>query len=178
MPTFEQAGWFSEYGKDALREYVNLTNHLSGAIVEVGCWEGNSTIALTNAAFPETVHCIDHWQGVVGGGDDMTKQILAERDVYADFLANMDELTHRNYEVHKADWRDVFATWAQPIKLLHIDGSHTYEEVRDNILAALPHLVTGGIIAFDDSGYGPVNDAIKDTLGELPYNGLAYYTKP
>jgi hypothetical protein len=178
MATFEQAGWFSEYGKNALRDYADRVRHLTGAVVEVGCWEGNSTIALANAVFPETLHCIDHWQGVVGGGEEMTKDILCKRNVFGDFLANMDELTHRNYEVHKADWRTVFLTWAEPIKLLHIDGSHTYEEVRDNIIAALPHLVSGGIIAFDDSGYGPVSDAIRDTLGELPYNGLAYYIKP
>jgi hypothetical protein len=42
-------------------------------------------------------------------------------------------------------------SWASPISLLWIDGSHEYEDVRQDIVNFTRHVVHGGFIAFDDS---------------------------
>jgi beta-1,4-mannosyl-glycoprotein beta-1,4-N-acetylglucosaminyltransferase len=69
-----------------------------GAIVEIGCWEGRSTITLAQMVSPRVVHCVDHWQGNIDEGEDHPATIAArERDVMADFMNNMDRLTDGNY---------------------------------------------------------------------------------
>ena len=41
--------------------------------------------------------------------------------------------------------------WRRPIRLLWIDGSHKYEDVKMDFLLWERHLVKGGIIAFHDT---------------------------
>ena len=176
MPTFQE-NWFDDDAINALREYADHTRNLPGTVMEVGCWEGKSTVALANAVNPCIVHAVDHWLGCTGDEKHITDQELYvhKRDIYGNFLRNIAEGTAGNVKVHKQDWREVFATWDEPIKILHIDASHTMEEVRDNILAALPFLVHDGVICGHDYGHPPVYAGITAALPRHAYNGLWYY---
>jgi predicted O-methyltransferase YrrM len=56
----------------------------------------------------------------------------------------------------------------EPIRLLYIDGLHTYEGVHDDITTWVPRVVPGGVIVFDDyfntnSGVG-VHQAVDELL--------------
>jgi hypothetical protein len=157
--------WFPWQSCDALAGFGHQVRALQGAVVEVGCWEGRSTCALARAVYPDKVHAVDTWQGSPG---ELSAELAAEpgRDVYLTFLDNVARYTKGNVEIHVADWRDVFAEWDQPIKLIHIDATHTYGEVRDNIVAVRPYVVAGGIICGDDAHDDGVKRAVLDVFGD------------
>jgi hypothetical protein len=110
-----------------------------GAIVEIGSYHGKSTVLLAHAARAagrEPVVAIDpHLGGAVkpfhdtlarGGVTDHVKPIVATSDAAAE-------------------------SWRGPVRLLWIDGAHTYEQVRRDFHNWTPFLVDGGIVAFHDT---------------------------
>lgn len=155
MSVFHE-NWFGEASQEAVEGLVKMTSHLDGNVVEVGCWEGRSTLAIARACRPAVVHAVDTWQGSPG---EISSHLAGERDVLATFLANTDG---HNIDAYIMDWRTYFADHAGPTRFLHIDGEHTYEQVADNIDAALPHMVAGGVICGDDVHHPPVQQAVLE----------------
>lgn len=158
--TFTEA-WFSDHSQHALAELARSVT-VDGDFVEVGCWEGRSTIALAKAVAPKTLHAVDTWQGSPG---EISADLAKQRDVYATFTRNIDAATTGNVVIHRMGWRDYFADRRRPLAFLHIDATHSYDEVRDNIETALELLVPGGLLCGDDNHHPPVRDAVWDTLG-------------
>jgi predicted O-methyltransferase YrrM len=150
--------WFGEASQQALATLAKRTERLPGAVVEVGCWEGRSTVALARAVYPAIVHAVDTWAGSPG---EISADLAAERDVYTTFIDNIAELTEGNVQPHVMGWREFFAERGPaPIRFLHIDAEHTEVEVFDNIAAALPMMVPGGIMCGDDAHHPPVRRAV------------------
>jgi predicted O-methyltransferase YrrM len=156
--------WFGPASQQALRELFRRTT-CTGEIVEVGCWEGRSTIALADACKPQVVRAVDTWEGSPG---EISAELAQQRDVLSTFMANTAGM---NIDVYVMGWRDYFESHRDPIRFLHIDATHTYEEVRDNIRAALPFMQPGSIICGDDVHHPPVQRAVNETLGR--FNVLA-----
>jgi hypothetical protein len=127
--------WFSQESQDALAVLAQSTAIVAGDVVEVGCWEGRSTVALANAVHPAKVHAVDTWQGSPG---EISADLASERDVFHTFLSNIGGLTAGNVVPHAMGWRDYFNEHRAPVRFLHIDAEHTFREVFDNIEAALP----------------------------------------
>lgn len=167
MTTFHE-DWFFDADCQALADLAGRVAHLDGAVIEVGCWEGRSTIALANAVHPANVNAVDTWQGSPG---EISADLASERDVFATFNANIAEATKGNVVAHRMGWREFFATWEDPIRLIHIDATHSYDEVRDNIETVRPFMVSGGIICGDDAHHPPVRRAVMDTLGNALLGG-------
>lgn len=158
-----------------------------GACVEIGCWEGRSSISIAQSIAPRTLHCVDHWRGntderaVKGDKDpsDFGIETAQERDVKAVFHSNMDRLTVGNYRAHKRDWREWVKEWGRlykedPIRyghpgiaFLHLDASHDYESVHSCLTAILPYLVPGAILCGDDLYAEGVYKAVHELLPGL-----------
>lgn len=147
--------WFGPGACENLADLVDEVAEVEGLIVELGSWEGRSTVALANAAFPRVVHAVDTWRGSPG---EPSEQLAAERDVFAQFCTNIRELTDGNVIKHVGDWRD-FPIEA-PVALVFIDAEHTYQAVADAIAAFRPHMAPGGIICGDDIHHPPVYTAV------------------
>lgn len=154
--------WFCVESQAALADLAASVADLDGDIVEVGCWEGRSTVALANAVRPDKVHAVDTWQGSPA---EISADIAAGRDVFATFLGNVTELTDGNVVPHCMGWREYFADHHKPVRFIHIDAEHTYREVFDNITAVLPLMVPGGVICGDDVHHPPIQQAVFETLG-------------
>lgn len=168
--------WFGEASQQALAQLCRLTETAIGEIVEVGSWEGCSTIALANAAFPNVIHAVDTWRGSPG---EVSEQLAAERDVYRTFLNNIEIATGGNVAVHRCDWRDLFRDWQPPIRFMFIDAEHSYREVHDNISIVLPLLSPGGIICGDDAHHPPVRQAVDELLPDAQSTAtLWWWRKP
>ena len=147
--------WYSSSQLNNLVRLVKNVKTLDGTVIEIGCWEGKSTVGLANECYPDNLICNDTWLGnvqesIVTGQEHITEKILKERDVYGIFINNMNTLTKQNYSVVKEDCIAWLKTFDKPIKFIHIDASHEYKSVRETIILALPNLVKGGIICGDD----------------------------
>jgi hypothetical protein len=58
-----------------------------------------------------------------------------------------------------------------PIRILFIDGWHSYEAVTEDILLWFPHVLPGGLIVFDDYSnpeFPGVRQAVDEQLQKLP----------
>jgi hypothetical protein len=164
-PVFHE-NWFPQEKAEATLAAAELAP-ADGDCIEVGCWEGRSTVLLANALYPRTLHVIDHFVGDLARPDSEVTTAARERDVQAVFVNNMETLTRGNYVLHVMGWRDFFKTYTGRIGFIHIDGEHTYREVHDNVVAASAHLVPGGVMCGDDYGRRPVRRALRETLGEV-----------
>ena len=153
--------WFSQFSQDVLAGLVRSVAEVPGLIVEIGAWEGRSTVAMANAAHPRLVHTVDTWAGSPG---EISADLAARRDVFATWKANVAELTAGNVIAHQCGWRDFVPTITEPVALAFIDAEHTYTEVRDNVLALLPHIAPGGILCGDDQHHPPIRQALTELL--------------
>ena len=131
-----------------------------GAIVEIGSASGRSTICLargSKAAGRERVYAVDlHIRGTLRafernvrrfGVDDWVVTVVAPSDAVADVPAD-------------------------PVRLLFVDGSHTYERVRGDIEAWLPRVVRGGVLVFDDYFGTKPGWGVRPAVDELVASGV------
>jgi beta-1,4-mannosyl-glycoprotein beta-1,4-N-acetylglucosaminyltransferase len=125
--------------------------HVEGQVVELGCWEGRSTVAIANSAYPDVVVAVDTWQGSAEEDPNHpTVHHSREHDVYGRFLRNVRALTRGNVRPVRQDhgaWVDANRL---PVKFCHIDGSHNYAAVARSVRGVLPHVPWGGVICGDD----------------------------
>lgn len=192
MSTVFNEDWYSYDQCRVVAELIKTTKGLSGLNIEIGCWEGKSTIALANACYGEDIICNDTWEGntaesVVTGADHITVKILKERDVFKIFESNMQQNTAGNYKVVKRDCLEWLAELKEPVKFAHIDASHDYYSVKKTIELLLPLLVGGGILCGDDflsanmqsiALCGGVERAVRELLpGVQNYGNLWYWSK-
>jgi beta-1,4-mannosyl-glycoprotein beta-1,4-N-acetylglucosaminyltransferase len=121
-----------------------------GLCVEIGSWEGASTIALAHALRRPLI-AVDTWAGNLDEGDDHPSvQAAAARDVYAQFVANLAAFSITTVTPQRMDWRDWAATDAEPLAFVFLDAAHDVETVAAQIRALAPRLVPGGILCGDD----------------------------
>lgn len=128
-----------------------------GEIVEIGSYMGKSTCWLaqgTKNAARERVHAVDHFKGSPehqAGEEFEEPMILAEGSTFRGFQENIAAQGFADYVVaHPAGSPDAAADWNLPIRLLFIDGDHSYGATRTDFEAWEPHVVDQGLIAFHD----------------------------
>jgi len=156
--------WFSPASCQVLASLAREVADVPGRIVEVGSWEGRSTVAVANAAHPRVVHAVDTWEGSVG---EISAELAAdpERDVFATWESNVAELTGGNVRPYRMDWRTYHTTTVGECALVFIDALHTYEEVRDQIAAFRPLIADGGVLCGDDVHHPPIQRAVVEAFG-------------
>lgn len=163
--------WFSDGMCGILADLAFETFGLDGDIVEIGSWEGKSTIALANAMYPQNIYAVDTWKGSPG---EISWELAKERNVFLRFRENIDTATKGNVTIAKMGWRHFFHEYGQPLKFVFIDAEHSYKEVRENIELVLPRMVPGGVICGDDVHHPPIQRAVWDTLGNTPVRGTLW----
>jgi predicted O-methyltransferase YrrM len=149
-PIFHE-DWYSDTQLKSLLEAYQRSAGAAGSVVEIGCWEGKSTAALANACAPNQLIAVDTWAGNLGEGETHATVVLArERDVFAAFCHNMKVMTPGNVLALMTTSADFFRMWRNAIRFIHIDASHDYLSVREDIHSALRYLSPGGVICGDD----------------------------
>jgi beta-1,4-mannosyl-glycoprotein beta-1,4-N-acetylglucosaminyltransferase len=166
--------WYADDQIIRVCDFLASVRPLSGAVIEIGCWEGKSTVALAHACHPEPLIAIDTWEGNRDESPDHGSVHLArQRDIYGQFLVNIQLLTKGNVRPFRADCHEFLNTWRDPIKFAHIDASHDYVSVKRTLKALLPWIVPGGLLCGDDiltasAGRqdlnGGVERAVRETL--------------
>jgi Methyltransferase domain len=169
--------WYSDFQLNELTKLVSEVIDLPGVFVEVGCWEGRSTVQIAAACAPQPLHAIDHWLGNVDEGADHPSVLaVADRDVYSTFLRNIAPFPH--VVVHRSSGEEAFSNWDLPVKFAHVDVGHTYEATSQVIDVLLPHMVPNGIVCGDDYleshvGRRDLHGGVQRAVGErLPYHSV------
>ncbi len=161
-----------------LQKFVIDVKSLDGSLLELGCFEGRSSVAICEVAFPEPLICVDNWQG---GADGFGADPLA----YERFLNNMKEGDCRFLDYKE----DMFEYLSNPelkdkFKFIYLDASHDYEGVKKGIEMCLPLLVTGGILCGDDflnAGrqredlHGGVQRAVEESFARFSTDGQMWW---
>lgn len=149
-PVFHE-DWYSRDEIAQLEAAVDAVQGLQGILVEIGCWEGRSTVAIANRCWPDPLHAVDHWEGNwTERPDHETVQALSHRDVFHAFQNNVQHLTRGNVTVHRAECIAFLQSLDAAIRFLHFDGAHDYKSVRAALELIVPRMVDGGIIVGHD----------------------------
>jgi glycosyltransferase involved in cell wall biosynthesis/predicted O-methyltransferase YrrM len=155
----------------ALRRLAAGVGH--GSIVEVGSYRGKSAIALARGVRdaarvpPVSVYCIEPHRPFTGyyGGE------FGAADRARFYQAMLDSGTSEDVALVGLSSDEVAGSWREPVALAFIDGDHHYDGVRRDFGCWDPHLVTGGLVAFDDAldpACGPAA-LIREILAEGRY---------
>ncbi len=139
----------------------------SGAIVEIGSFKGKSTVMLATMARKyglDPVVAIDPHQGLSYLGPDVPHQ----SPTFDEFLSSVKSAGLESHvEVQRAYSRDVAKNWARPIRLLWIDGDHSYKGCKEDFDLFSPHLAEGAVVAFHDTlnaFEGPIRVFVEEVL--------------
>jgi len=148
----------------------------SGAIVEIGSFMGKSTCYMalgTQRARREMVYAVDHFMGSPehqkGQGCEV-QAIVETGSTFHLFKENIARVGVSEYvNPIMASSREAAALWEQPIRLLFIDGDHSYEASKEDFESWSPFVVPGGLIAFHDIGHWPgVTQFYAELLSNAP----------
>ncbi len=121
-------------------------------IVEVGSYKGQSTAYLATGSREGNgveVAAVDLWEEP--GAVVSQRHRYQARETHLAFLRQIDlagvsDLVnpYQGASAHVAGW------WRNPVGLLFIDATHTYDGVKADLDAWLPHVVSGGVVALHD----------------------------
>ena len=139
----------------------------AGNIVEIGSFKGRSTVMLAKVA--------SHYgMAPVVAIDPHNSPILLdleanpEASTYLDFLNSIGTAGVSDHvEPHRAYSTEVARTWKRPIRVLWIDGDHSYDGVKKDLEGFLPHVEPFGVVAMHDALNvcpGPIRVFVEDIL--------------
>ncbi|MEK9183937.1 MAG: class I SAM-dependent methyltransferase, partial [Patescibacteria group bacterium] len=144
--TDEVHGWLSDGEAISLYKLAK-SSPKKGVIVEIGSWQGKSTIWLAKSG--SKIYAIDPHIGA----PEQIEQYGHNIQTFEKFKSNINKagVTEMVVPVVK-DSEEAFKFWGgEPISFLFIDGSHQYEDVKKDFMLWSPLVMDGGIIAFHDS---------------------------
>ena len=156
MNIFDYPNWSNVHHKhwtDIFDKHLDTTQPVQ--MVEVGCFEGRSTLWFANYLTnnDSSLYCIDTWQGGeeierVGLNFDMDK-------VWNNFKHNIAQ--HPFHEqIHVLPGRSqkmlipLLTTLYSQIDFIYLDGSHTQRDTLVDLVFALSLVKVGGVIIVDD----------------------------
>lgn len=138
-----------------------------GSILEIGSFKGKSTVGLASMARHYSL-------GKIIAVDPHTApsetdpSLSGQASTWEDFLATLRAAGLDKYvEAHRAFSSELGQTWDRPLRLLWIDGDHTYSGVKLDFDLFSPFLVEGSIIAFHDTLHefdGPLRVFVDQVL--------------
>jgi len=145
------------------------TTRGNGDILEIGSCFGRSTIYLAEGARHanhRTVWAVDPHTGDIAWD-------LGRVSTYEVFLQNIRKFGVENrIKPLKMTSKEAAHAWnGAPIRILFIDGWHSYDAVTEDILLWFPHVISGGLIIFDDypnPEFPGVRQAVDEQMLKLP----------
>jgi predicted O-methyltransferase YrrM len=144
----------------------------AGMIVEIGSWQGRSTIWLAAGArsgLGARIAAIDPHEGTSLRNPGETTEPALRANLARAGVADQ-------VEVVVGTSADVAARWREPVSLLWIDGDHSYEAARKDFELWEPFLLPDASVAFHDTFVFPhVERVVRELLiGSDRYDAFEY----
>lgn len=145
-----------------------------GEVVEIGSFMGRSTCWLATGlalAGRGKVTAIDTFQGSPEHqADPHLKKVLEEGKLFDGFTAVIEQHgLAGQVRPLVGDSHQVAQTWDKPVRLLFIDGDHSYEGVSRDFADWEKHVIPGGVVCFHDVGvWDGVTAFYKENLRKNP----------
>jgi hypothetical protein len=172
--------WFESVAKRNFEEvfpnYPTL-GHTSSAFLQIGVYTGDATDWLGKNILPKNhnlvLHDVDTWLG----SPESEHEVIDFTKVEEFYDSAVRELLVQNQIVkHKQTSDEFFEKLSrdQQFDFIYIDGNHYAEFVIRDALNSFRHLAKGGIIAFDDYGYGRNLEAYKTPAPAIDFFLMTY----
>lgn len=141
--------WFSGFGDFAIVVYALVRSARPQVVVEVGSAYGKSTCFIAAALQRNSIgklysidpHCATNWND--GNPVVDTFEIVQHRLRVLRLSKFVDPIRMLS--------KDAVKSWDKTIDVLLLDGSHAYQDVKNDFLGFLPHLKKGGLVLFHDT---------------------------
>lgn len=163
--------------------YLSYASGVPGDIIEIGSWQGRSTIALAQGCKDGAngvVHAVDTFEGNPGNEQSYVIANPDRSDLRDSFEAN----------ISKAGLSAFVETWAMDsraaaallqergvvARMLNIDAEHTYEAVSEELRLYTPMLARGGLLTFDD--YSQRFEGVAEAVHEWLAGAGSDYVRP
>lgn len=141
--------WFSGFGEFAHVLYSLVRSAKPETIVEVGSAFGYSTCYIAAALQRNKsgiLYSIDPHEPTEWNDGSPTA------DTFAIVQERLKKLRLSQFVHQIRDYsQQAVARWNTPIDMLLLDGSHYYEDVKNDFSGFLPHVVAGGLVLFHDT---------------------------
>lgn len=138
--------------------------------VEVGSWKGKSAaymaVEIVNSGKNIKFDCVDTWEGSI---EHTGMQEIVDGTLYETFISNISPVKEVINPIRMESIKAAALYEDASLDFVFIDADHTYEGVKQDIIAWLPKLKNGGILAGHDYGWSSVSQAVNDVLGVYNY---------
>ena len=155
--------WFTN--PNLYQKMVNNTNDTSH-FVEVGVWKGRSAafmaVEINNSKKNIKFDCIDTWEGSV---EHQEYDIIVDKKLYDLFLENIEPVKNIITPIKMSSLDAVNLYDDESLDFVFIDASHEYEDVKKDIIAWLPKVKVGGVLAGHD--YSDMWDGVVKAVDEI-----------
>jgi len=145
-------GWMTDAQAQALWDAASRLEP-PATVVEIGSFQGRSTIVLASAAKPGvTVYAIDPHAGNDRGPQEIEGFEEAAQGDHETFLRNLEEAGVRDRVTHLRAFSDAALGDVEgPIDVLYIDGAHRYQPALRDIRQWGDRVRDGGTLLIHDS---------------------------
>jgi SAM-dependent methyltransferase len=163
--------------------YKRIVNNCQdGAhLVEVGSWKGRSAsfmaVEIINSNKNIKFDCVDTWKGSI---EHTTYDVITEENLYDVFLSNIEPVKNIINPIRMTSIDASKLYEDNSLDFVFIDASHEYEDVKADILAWLPKVKIGGILAGHDyDNFEGVNRAVDEIfhINDLEISEYCYIYK-
>lgn len=173
---FGSENWFTymDIYSEVVKEFPS-----GSKFVEVGSWKGRSSaymaVEIANSNKDIDFYCVDTWNG----SEEHQNKEYDLKNLYSIFLNNMEPVEEYYTPLRMTSLEAANKFKDETLDFILIDASHDYENVKKDIIAWLPKLKKGGIIAGDDFGDFPgVRKAVNELFsGKFTQRNKCWYLR-
>lgn len=154
-------GW-SSY-RDLYRKMVANANDGSH-FVEIGAWKGRAAafmcVEIINSGKFIEFDVVDTWAGTAG--EHEKDPDIINGTLYQTFMKNMSPVIGKfnPIQMHSIDAAKLFDD--DSLDFVMIDAAHDYQSVKEDVIAWLPKVKAGGLLAGHDECISGVRRALQD----------------
>lgn len=168
--------------------YENIYRHMIAfapkdtkeKFVEIGAWKGKSIcyagVEIINSGKNIKIDSVDTWEGSPGEPVLMNDESVINNTLYFEYLKNIEPVKEVVFPIRLPSVQAAKLYEDNSLFFVFIDGSHLYEAVKEDILAWMPKVKSGGFIGGHDIDQTEEFNGVRKAVDELigPKNIVIY----